>query len=150
MSLGGSYSSAVNQAVRSATSAGLFFAVAAGNDGEDASNSSPASEASACTVGATDKNDVFASFSNYGSVVDILAPGVNILSTWNNGGTNTISGTSMATPHITGLAAYLLGLEGSRTPSALCQRIQSLSGKNYISSVPSGTVNDLSYNGSGQ
>lgn len=150
MSLGGSYSSATNSAVRSATSAGLFMAVAAGNDGVDASNTSPASESSACTVGATDINDTFAYFSNYGSYVDVLAPGVNILSTWNDGKTNTISGTSMATPHITGLGAYLLGLEGSQTPAALCNRIKTLSGKNYISSVPSGTVNYIAYNGNGQ
>lgn len=87
MSLGGGKSSAVNSAAASAVSAGLFLAVAAGNDGANAANSSPASEPTVCTVGATDSSDRIASFSNYGSVVDIFAPGVSILSTWNNGGT---------------------------------------------------------------
>ena len=85
MSLGGSKSSAVNQAAASAVTAGLFMAVAAGNDGANAANYSPASEPTAFTVGATDSSDRIASFSNYGAVVDIFAPGVSILSTWNNG-----------------------------------------------------------------
>lgn len=87
MSLGGSKSTAVNSAVANAVSAGLFFAVAAGNDGANAANYSPASEPTAFTVGATDSNDAIASFSNYGALVDVFAPGVSILSTWNNGGT---------------------------------------------------------------
>lgn len=150
MSLGGAYSSQSNSAVRSATSAGIFCAVAAGNDGADASNTSPASESTACTVGATDSNDNRASFSNYGSVLDIFAPGVQILSTWigSTSATNTISGTSMATPHIAGLAAYLIALEGPRSPAALCQRIQTLSNKNLIPN-PNGSVNYIAYNGNG-
>jgi subtilisin family serine protease len=147
MSLGGSKSTAVNSAVASAVSAGLFFAVAAGNDGANAANYSPASEPTAFTVGATDSGDKIASFSNYGSVVDVFAPGVSILSTWNNGGTNSISGTSMASPHVAGLAAYLLGFEGKKTPAALGSRIQSLANKNKISGIPSGTVNYLAFNG---
>jgi subtilisin family serine protease len=87
MSLGGARSTAVNSAAANAVSAGLFMAVAAGNENQDASNSSPASEATVYTVGATDSADKRASFSNYGTVVDIFAPGVAILSTWNNGGT---------------------------------------------------------------
>jgi hypothetical protein len=87
MSLGGSKSTAVNSATASVVSAGVFMAVAAGNDGKDASGYSPASEPTAFTVGATDSSDAIASFSNYGTVVDAFAPGVNILSTWNNGGT---------------------------------------------------------------
>jgi subtilisin family serine protease len=104
MSLGGPYSSQSNSAVRAATQAGIFTAVAAGNENQDAGNVSPASESTACTVGAVDSNDARASFSNYGSYLDIFAPGVNILSTWigSNTATNTISGTSMATPHIAG------------------------------------------------
>ncbi|KAF2657879.1 subtilisin-like serine protease-like protein PR1A [Lophiostoma macrostomum CBS 122681] len=147
MSLGGSKSSAVNSAVASAVSAGLFFAVAAGNDGANAANYSPASEPTAFTVGATDSSDKIASFSNYGAVVDVFAPGVSILSTWNNGGTNSISGTSMATPHVAGLAAYLLGFEGKKTPAALGSRIQALANKSKISGIPSGTVNYLAFNG---
>ena len=87
MSLGGARSTAVNSAAANVVSAGVFLAVAAGNEAQDASNSSPASEATAYTVGATDSSDRLASFSNYGTVVDILAPGVSILSTWLNGGT---------------------------------------------------------------
>ncbi|PSN73718.1 subtilisin-like serine protease-like protein PR1A [Corynespora cassiicola Philippines] len=147
MSLGGGKSTAVNSAAANAVSAGVFMAVAAGNDGANAANYSPASEPTAFTVGATDSSDRIASFSNYGSVVDVFAPGVSILSTWNNGGTNSISGTSMATPHVAGLGAYLLSLEGKKTPAALGSRIQSLAQKSKISGVPSGTVNYLAFNG---
>ncbi|KAK7977391.1 subtilisin-like protein [Apiospora saccharicola] len=128
MSLGASrlVSQSVNEAAAAAVRAGLFLSVAAGNDGADASLTSPASEPSVCTVAATDKTDRRASFSNFGNLVDVFAPGVDILSTWNDGQTNTISGTSMATPHVTGLGAYLLALEGPRDPIALCERIQEL------------------------
>lgn len=91
MSLGGEVSSAVNQAAANVVSAGHFMAVAAGNDATDASSSSPASESSVCTVGATDKTDTFCYFSNYGSPVDILAPGANIESTWPGGETVSLS-----------------------------------------------------------
>ncbi|KAK3934608.1 cuticle-degrading protease [Diplogelasinospora grovesii] len=110
MSLGGGYSSAINSAAKAMVKAGVFLAVAA--------NYSPASEATVRTVGAAGSNDAKASYSNYGSLVDIFAPGSNILSTWigSTTDTNTISGTSMATPHITGLGAYLLALAGKKTP----------------------------------
>ncbi|KAF2626159.1 oryzin precursor [Macroventuria anomochaeta] len=148
MSLGGSKSTAVNTAVANAVTAGVFMAVAAGNEAQDAANVSPASEATAFTVGASDSSDKFASFSNYGSVVDIIAPGVSILSTWLNGGTNTISGTSMATPHVAGLAAYILGFEGKKTPAALATRLQTLALKNKISGLPTtATKNYLAFNG---
>ncbi|RYP64521.1 hypothetical protein DL770_009186 [Monosporascus sp. CRB-9-2] len=149
MSLGGGFSSAINSAATAITNAGVFLAVAAGNDNANAANYSPASAASACTVGATTSANARASFSNYGSVVDIFAPGQSILSTWigSTSATNTISGTSMASPHIAGLGAYLLTLEGSRSPSALCSRIQSLATSGRISGIPSGTVNLLAYNG---
>jgi subtilisin family serine protease len=147
MSLGGTKSTAVNSAAANAVSAGVFLAVAAGNEAADASGSSPASEASAYTVGATDSSDRVASFSNYGSVVDIHAPGVSILSTWLNGGTNSISGTSMATPHVAGLAAYILALEGKVTPAALTARLTALSTKDKITGLRSGTKNYLAFNG---
>lgn len=150
MSLGGGYAASVNRAAAALVRSGVFLAVAAGNENRDAQNTSPASEATACTVGATDINDNRSSFSNYGRVVDIFAPGTNILSTWIGGTTRSISGTSMATPHVAGLAAYLSALEGSSNPAALCGRIQSLSTKNAISNIPSGTVNYLAYNGNGQ
>lgn len=123
------------------------MAVAAGNEAQNAANVSPASETSACTVGATDINDNMASFSNYGSVLDVFAPGVNIISTWLNGRTNTISGTSMASPHVAGLAAYLLRFEGARSPAALCSRIASLATRNTITRIGSGSPNLLAFNG---
>ncbi len=97
MSLGGNYSLAINSAVKSAVGKGITVVVAAGNDGADASNYSPASEPTAITVGAIDADDNRASFSNYGSLVEIFAPGVNILSSWigSTTATNTLSGTSM-------------------------------------------------------
>ncbi|KAF4992655.1 hypothetical protein FGRMN_7056 [Fusarium graminum] len=145
MSLGGEFSSAVNKAAASIVDAGLFLAVAAGNEAADASGSSPASEASACTVGATTRNDTLAYYSNFGDVVDILAPGTDILSTWPGGKTNTISGTSMASPHIAGLAAYFLGL--GEKAEGLCDYIVSASIDGVVANVPSGTVNKLANNG---
>jgi len=147
MSLGGSKSAAVNTAAANAVAAGVFMSVAAGNDGANAANSSPASEPTVFTVMASDSTDRLASFSNYGAICDMIAPGVSILSTWLNGGTNTISGTSMATPHVAGLAAYIQGLEGKRTPAALSSRLQTLATKNVVTGVPSGTVNYLAFNG---
>lgn len=91
MSLGGGYSAAINDAAANLVSNGVFLAVAAGNDGTDAGNTSPASETSACTVGATTSSDSRASFSNYGSVVDIFAPGANIMSLAPGGGTVSIA-----------------------------------------------------------
>lgn len=151
MSLGGPRTSgATNAAVAAAVKEGLFMAVAAGNSMAPAALFEPASEPTACTVGATDKNDKFASFSNFGGLVDILAPGVDVESTWIDGpnDTNVISGTSMSTPHIAGLGAYLLALEGSRSPAALCKRIQDLSTKGKVSGLTFLlTKNYLAYNG---
>ena len=155
LSLGGGFSQASNDAVAAGTREGVFFGVAAGNSAINAKTSSPASEPLACTVGATDKTDAIASYSNYGSIVDIFAPGSEIISTWIGGpsNTNTISGTSMATPHVVGLASYLLALEGSRAPGALCDRIKALSTKNKIKlgllPTLSGSPNSLAYNGNG-
>jgi hypothetical protein len=91
MSLGGGYSASINQAAAALVDAGIFLAVAAGNDNSNAANYSPASEASVCTVGATDSSDRKASYSNYGAVVDILAPGSSIKSTWIGGTSATVS-----------------------------------------------------------
>ncbi|KAI0109009.1 peptidase S8/S53 domain-containing protein [Nemania sp. FL0031] len=151
MSLGGPFSSAFNNAVNSAYSSGILSVIAAGNDGVNAANTSPASAANALTVAAIDSSWAFAYFSNYGSVVDIAAPGVNVLSAWigSNTATNTISGTSMATPHVAGLALYLIALEGLSTPAAITARIKALGTSAKISSLPSGTVNLIAYNGNG-
>ncbi|SMO69454.1 S8 family peptidase [Gracilimonas mengyeensis] len=106
MSLGGGTSQAVDDAVRNAADQGIYFAVAAGNDGDDANNYSPArvEYPNVWTVSAIDDSDAFASFSNYGNPpVEYAAPGVNVQSLWKEGGVNTISGTSMASPHVAGV-----------------------------------------------
>jgi len=110
LSLGGGYSSAVNTAVKDATDAGVVMVVAAGNDNADACTKSPASEPSAITVGSTTSSDMHSSFSNYGACVDVYAPGSDITSAWIGSptATSTISGTSMASPHVVGIAAGIL------------------------------------------
>lgn len=138
----------MNDAVTRLQNKGIQVVVAAGNDNKDAANTSPASAPAVCTVGATDKNDNRSTFSNYGKAVDVFAPGTDVLSTWIGGSTKSISGTSMATPHIAGLAAYLAG-KGA-TVSTLCDTIAKDAQQGLIKNVPSGTVNLLAYNGSGK
>jgi cerevisin len=117
MSLGGGKSQALNDAVNRAVGSGLHFAVAAGNDGRDACQFSPASAELAVTVGASTLGDERAYFSNHGACVDVFAPGLNVLSTYIGGKTAvaTLSGTSMASPHTAGLLAYLLSIYPSKT-----------------------------------
>lgn len=147
ISLGGTKSDAVNQAAASITGAGLFLAVAAGNNyGLDTANFSPSSEPSACTVGATDRNDTLAVYSNIGQLVDVLAPGTNITSAWPGNQTHVLSGTSMASPHVAGLGAYLLGL--GHQIGGLCENIASSALKGAIHGVPPSTVNLLIQSGS--
>ncbi|MEY2596013.1 MAG: hypothetical protein RI965_1285 [Bacteroidota bacterium] len=119
MSLGGGASTVIDDAVKRAVSDGIVMCVAAGNSSRNASQFSPARVVEAITVGATTSSDALASYSNYGSIVDILAPGSNITSSWNTStiATNTISGTSMATPHVTGVAALYLQSYPSSKPS---------------------------------
>ncbi|TVY55123.1 Subtilisin-like protease 2, partial [Lachnellula cervina] len=150
MSLGESFDSAVNLAVQSTYNLGVTVVVAAGNSAADASGFSPASEPSAITVGAIDSNDARASFSNFGSLVDVFSPGVDILSAWigSTTATNTISGTSMAAPHIAGLAAYLIILESITSPAAVASRLQALATSGMITDAES-TNNLIGYNGNG-
>ena len=114
MSLGGGASSIIDNAVKGAVADGVTVVVAAGNSRTDACRTSPARVPEAVTVGATDRTDTRASFSNYGSCLDLFAPGVSITSVWPGGTTNTISGTSMASPHVAGGAA--LALSQAATP----------------------------------
>jgi len=147
MSLGGPVSTALDDAVRASIVDGVTYCIAAGNSSADASTQSPADVSQAITVGATSSNDAWASFSNFGSLVDILAPGVSVTSDWNtsNTATNTISGTSMATPHVTGAAALYLEANPGSTPAQVSSGLTSAASSGKISGVPGGTVNLLLY-----
>ncbi|MFD0557772.1 subtilisin family serine protease [Stackebrandtia endophytica] len=148
MSLGGGFSQAVNDAVAASIASGVTYSLAAGNDyGADACNGSPGSTEPALTVGATDSSDSRASFSNIGSCVDIFAPGVNITSAWLNGGTNTISGTSMAAPHVAGVAALHLGVYPSATPAEVGDAIVDNGTSGVVGNPGAGSPNLLLYMG---
>jgi cerevisin len=179
MSLGGGKSRTLDLAVNAAVDVGLHFAVAAGNDNADACKYSPAAAENAVTVGASTLADERAYFSNFGECTDIFAPGLNILSTWVSSlksclkhrstdtpsqvgskyATNIISGTSMASPHICGLLAYLLSLQPASdsayavaeiTPKRLKADIIAISTRNALSDIPSDTPNILAWNGGGK
>lgn len=151
MSLGGGRSQAINSAVQAAYNAGVLSVVAAGNSGADASMYSPASAPNAITVGAIDRQNSRPDFSNYGRVVDIFAPGVDVLSTWIGGddATEVLSGTSMACPHVAGLALYLMALEGLETPQQVTARIRELGTDGVVDNAGQGSPNLLAYNGIG-
>jgi hypothetical protein len=148
MSLGGPGSRAMDQAVSNAVAGGLPFCVAAGNDAVDASGDSPGRIPEVITVGATTINDTLASFSNFGDVVDVLAPGDTIVSASNQGDDlgAVLSGTSMASPHIAGLSALIMGQSGKMTPAQLSTQIKSLAQNGVIGGVPQGTGNTLAFN----
>jgi subtilisin family serine protease len=143
MSLGGGRSTSLNTAANNLANSGVFLAVAAGNESQNACNTSPASAASAYTTAASDSTDLRASFSNYGSCVDGSAPGVSIKSDWYTGGTNTISGTSMASPHAAGLGAFYKSAFGDASSSAVASWINANATAGVIRSNPSGTPNRL-------
>jgi subtilisin family serine protease len=145
MSLDGGANTAVDNAVKSVIADGVSVSVAAGNGNTDACNSSPARVPDALTVGATDISDRRASFSNYGSCVDLFAPGVNITSDWLNGGTNTISGTSMATPHVTGTAAVLLSQQTALSPAQVASRLPGAATSGAVSRSGSRSPNLVLY-----
>ncbi len=147
LSLGGGYSSTLNNAITNLSNSGVFTAVAAGNENANACNVSPASAAAATTVAASDRTDTRASFSNYGSCVDTYAPGVSVQSTWLNGGTNTISGTSMASPHVAGVGALYKGARGDAASSTVDSWIKSSATSGVIQRNRTGTVNRLLFTG---
>jgi aqualysin 1 len=145
MSLGGGASSALDNAVRNSIAAGVTYSIAAGNSNTNAANSSPARVGEAITVGSSTRTDGRSSFSNFGSVVDIFAPGSSILSTWrtSNTATATLSGTSMAAPHVAGVAARLLQGNPNASPTAVRNEIVAQATTNRLSGIPSGTANRL-------
>jgi subtilisin family serine protease len=146
MSLGGSKSLSVNTAVENAVAAGVTFAVAAGNSGANACNYSPASAVSALTVGATTSSDARASFSNYGSCLDIFAPGSSIYSSVMSGGYASWSGTSMASPHVAGVAALYLASSPSASPSDVASVLTSQATPDKVTGAGTGSPNRLLYN----
>ena len=127
MSLGGAANSAIDTAIRNLHNDGVTVVVAAGNDAADACSSSPARAPEAITVAASDSNDAMASFSNGGTCVDLFAPGVSVLSAWatSDTATNTISGTSMASPHVAGVAARVLSTNPGASPASVASTITS-------------------------
>ncbi|KAK0628603.1 serine protease [Bombardia bombarda] len=160
MSLGGGKTQALDDVVDAAVGVGIHFAVAAGNDNANACNYSPASAKKAVTVGASGLDDSRAYFSNYGKCTDIFAPGLSILSTWigSKYATNTISGTSMASPHIAGLLAYYLSLQPSSdsdyavaeiTPEKMKNNLLKIATVGALSDIPKDTPNLLAWNGGG-
>jgi subtilisin family serine protease len=145
MSLGGSASSSLDTAVRNSIAAGVTYAIAAGNSNANASNFSPARVGEAITVGSSTRSDARSSFSNFGSVVDIFAPGSSIASAWytSDTATNTISGTSMATPHVAGVAARYLQNNPSAAPSTVRNALVNASTTGRLTGLPTGTANRL-------
>jgi subtilisin family serine protease len=149
MSLGGVASSAVDDAVANLIAADVPVAVAAGNDNTNACNASPARTPSAITVGATTSTDTRASFSNYGSCLDLFAPGQDITSAWIGGSTRiaTISGTSMASPHAAGVAALYLSANPTATPAQVRDAIVAGATGGLVQQPGGGSPNVLLYNG---
>ncbi len=145
MSLGGGVSTALDTAVRNSIASGVTYAIAAGNSNMNASGFSPAHVSEAITVGSSTMTDARSSFSNFGSVVDIFAPGSAITSAWatSDTATTTISGTSMATPHVTGVAARYLQNNRTASPATVRNAIVSFANLNHLSGIPSGTANRL-------
>ncbi|HMC72045.1 MAG TPA: S8 family serine peptidase, partial [Mycobacteriales bacterium] len=152
MSLGGGASQALDDAVTGAVNAGVVFCVAAGNGDAagnplDACTTSPARAAAAITVSATDSTDHKASWANFGTCVDIFAPGVNITSDWfsSTTATNTISGTSMATPHTAGVAALYLSANTTATPAAVASALTTNATSGVVIGPGTGSPNRLLY-----
>ena len=145
LSLGGGKSAALNRAVANLSNSGVLVAVAAANSAANACSFSPASEPTAVTVAASDINDASASFTNFGRCVDLYAPGVQITSTWLGNTTNTISGTSMATPHVAGVAALYKSTFGDAPSATVASFITSNATPGVLTGVPKKTPNLLLY-----
>jgi subtilisin family serine protease len=147
MSLGGGYSSTLNTAVNNLANSGVFVAVAAGNSNANSCNYSPASASAAYTVASSTSSDAKSSFSNFGSCVNIYAPGSSITAAWHTSSSaiNTISGTSMASPHVAGAAVLIKHRYGNISSSNVASYLNNAGTNNLISGNPSGTINKLLY-----
>jgi subtilisin family serine protease len=147
MSLGGGVSSALDTAVNNLSNAGVAIAVAAGNSNANACNSSPARAANAITVGATTTTDARSSFSNFGTCLDLFAPGSGILSAWatSNTATATLSGTSMASPHVAGVAALYKQANPSASAATVRNAIVNNATTNVVTNAGTGSPNRLLY-----
>lgn len=142
---GGGLSTTLNTAVTNLSSSGVFVAVAAGNENQDACNVSPASAAAVFTTAATNSDDTRRSTSNHGPCVDGYAPGGSITSTWIGSGTATLSGSSMAAPHVAGVAALYKATFGDAASSAIDSWIKTNATAGVVKNVPAGTPNRLLY-----
>ena len=147
MSLGGSFSPSLNAAVDRAVADGITVVVAAGNENSDACRRSPASAASAVTVGSTTNADQRSSFSNFGVCLDVFAPGSSITSAWMGGptSTNTISGTSMASPHVAGAAAAYLSVWPASSPTEVTNGLVGVSTRGVVTNAGPASPNGLLY-----
>jgi len=152
MSLGGGVSSSLDTAVNNSISAGVTYAIAAGNSNTNAANQSPARVGAAITVGSSTSSDARSSFSNFGSVVDVFAPGSSIRSAWltSNSATATLSGTSMASPHVAGVAARILQSSPGASPATVRNTIVNNATQGVLSGIPTGTSNRLLFRSSTQ
>ncbi|KAH6908937.1 serine protease [Coprinopsis sp. MPI-PUGE-AT-0042] len=144
IALGGSPSTGLDNAVTALSSAGIHVVVAAGRSNTGSENSSPGRVPSVIFVGGTTIADARASSSNYGPLIDVFAPGVMIYSSWiGNNGYTTQSGNSMAAAHVTGVVAYLIGLEGNVSPAAMTAKVKAKALNGVLTNIPTGTVNLL-------
>jgi subtilisin family serine protease len=147
MSLGGGLSGALDQAVANAVAAGIVFTVSAGNSNASACTQSPAAAPAALTVGATTSTDARASYSNFGTCLDLFAPGSGIKAAVWPSGTASYSGTSMAAPHVAGVAALYLQKNPSATPAQVASALSANAAANKVTSPGSGSPNKLLYMG---